>query len=211
MGMKNRAKWLYARKLEEMSKEMPFNKVKIKDLCERCDSSIQNFYYHFHDKYELAAWIYMHDSDEALALNEDYTLENVTKTYDVYWRHRDFYWWVFNDPSKFNVGVSIRQSMVEFETGLLCKATGLERLPIQLVALVHYHSDGMITLLEEWILGTLRMNAEELARFQIAFMPEPLLKLTHPLGLPRVSVHGRHAGHDRRRGRVCLTDPVQGH
>ena len=176
--MKDRAKWLYARKLQEMSHEMPFNKVKVKDLCERCDSSVQNFYYHFHDKYELAAWIYQQDSTKGIefTLQNSYNVEGAKATYDIYLEHREFYWWVFNDPSHYNVGTYIRENMIEWERGLLVQACGTEALPPKLETLVIYHSYGMVSVLEDWILGRITLTSRELAEFQVENMPEPLLR-----------------------------------
>ena len=40
------------------SSEMPFNKISISKICEKCDMNRKSFYYHFHDKYDLVTWIF---------------------------------------------------------------------------------------------------------------------------------------------------------
>lgn len=58
MTLKNQTKLLFAQELEQMLKVMPMEKIRIVDLCKRCGTITQTFYYHFHDKYELVAWIF---------------------------------------------------------------------------------------------------------------------------------------------------------
>lgn len=44
--------------LKELMDEMPFAKVSISDICEKCDMNRKSFYYHFKDKYDLVNWIF---------------------------------------------------------------------------------------------------------------------------------------------------------
>lgn len=56
---------------EEMLVEMPFNKVTVSALVERCEISSNTFYYHFRDIYELLdRWITM-KVDKYINLSED--------------------------------------------------------------------------------------------------------------------------------------------
>lgn len=45
----------------------PIDKISVKGLVELCDINRQTFYYHFHDLYDLAKWMYLRDLKEALA------------------------------------------------------------------------------------------------------------------------------------------------
>ena len=47
--------------LKELTRKKSFDKIKISDITEYCGLNRQTFYYHFHDKYELADWIYDQD------------------------------------------------------------------------------------------------------------------------------------------------------
>lgn len=44
--------------LKELMKELPFGKISISDICEKCNMSRKSFYYHFKDKYDLVNWIF---------------------------------------------------------------------------------------------------------------------------------------------------------
>ena len=37
---------------------MPFSKISVGDICERCDMNRKSFYYHFKDKYDLVNWVF---------------------------------------------------------------------------------------------------------------------------------------------------------
>ena len=39
--------------------ERPVDKITVKDIVEDCGINRNTFYYHFHDKYHLIAWIFM--------------------------------------------------------------------------------------------------------------------------------------------------------
>lgn len=59
--MKDRTKIMFAEGLENMLKDMPLDKVRVAKLCERCGTTPPTFYYYFHDKYELVAWMFLQD------------------------------------------------------------------------------------------------------------------------------------------------------
>lgn len=47
-----------ANALRELMEDMPFEKIQISQICERCDMNRKSFYYHFKDKYDLVNWIF---------------------------------------------------------------------------------------------------------------------------------------------------------
>lgn len=40
--------------LKELMAEVPFEKITVAQICEKCDMNRKSFYYHFRDKYDLA-------------------------------------------------------------------------------------------------------------------------------------------------------------
>lgn len=61
MSIKDRTKNMFADVLREMIKTVPLDRIRVKDLCDHCGVERQTFYYHFKDKYDLIAWIYLQD------------------------------------------------------------------------------------------------------------------------------------------------------
>lgn len=43
---------------KELMTEIPFEKISISNICEKCNMSRKSFYYHFKDKYDLVNWIF---------------------------------------------------------------------------------------------------------------------------------------------------------
>ena len=76
-SLKNQTKLLFAQKLEEMLQTIPMDKIRIIDLCKRCETIPQTFYYHFHDKYELVAWIFLYDFSKVYGDKSQNTLLKV--------------------------------------------------------------------------------------------------------------------------------------
>ena len=57
--------------LKSLMSEMPFDKITVTQICDRCSMNRKSFYYHFKDKYELVNWIF---DTEILALIEQESL-----------------------------------------------------------------------------------------------------------------------------------------
>ncbi len=58
MADSNITKQALASALEALVTEMPFAKISVSNICERCDMNRKSFYYHFKDKYDLVNWIF---------------------------------------------------------------------------------------------------------------------------------------------------------
>ena len=58
MADSNITKKALASALTELMDEVPFSKISVVDICERCDMNRKSFYYHFKDKYDLVNWIF---------------------------------------------------------------------------------------------------------------------------------------------------------
>ena len=58
MADSNITKRALASALRELMQEVPFDKIQVTHICERCDMNRKSFYYHFMDKYDLVNWIF---------------------------------------------------------------------------------------------------------------------------------------------------------
>jgi len=58
MADSNITKKALANALKELMEEVPFDKIQIGHICERCAMNRKSFYYHFKDKYDLLNWIF---------------------------------------------------------------------------------------------------------------------------------------------------------
>ena len=54
----NITKRALASALKDLMQQIPFQKISVADVCQKCDMNRKSFYYHFRDKYELMNWIF---------------------------------------------------------------------------------------------------------------------------------------------------------
>lgn len=66
MSDSNITKRSLASALKELMEEMPFAKITVADICEKCGMNRKSFYYHFRDKYDLVNWIFYTEFVERL-------------------------------------------------------------------------------------------------------------------------------------------------
>lgn len=72
MAYSNVTKTAMAEAMKALMAEMPFSRVSVGDICERCGMNRKSFYYHFKDKYDLVNWIFQTEFLEVLNV-QDYT------------------------------------------------------------------------------------------------------------------------------------------
>jgi probable dihydroxyacetone kinase regulator len=70
--LENETKALLANSLIDMLKKKPLEKITVKALVNECGLTRQTFYNHFYDIYMLVEWIYLRETEKALAENKDY-------------------------------------------------------------------------------------------------------------------------------------------
>ena len=58
MADSNITKKALAAALKELMEEKAFEKIRVGDICDKCDMNRKSFYYHFKDKYDLVNWIF---------------------------------------------------------------------------------------------------------------------------------------------------------
>ncbi|KRL66852.1 TetR/AcrR family transcriptional regulator C-terminal domain-containing protein [Companilactobacillus versmoldensis] len=172
MTLKNQTKLLFANQLEQMLINTPMDKIRVVDLCKRCGTIPQTFYYHFHDKYELVAWAFLKDfSSIYIDQDNNYSVESITENLVQMKRHQKFYQQTYTQRSQ----NSIRDYIQKFNQQTAIEAvesfSGKEITSKQMLQ-VKYHSYGMMGLFEEWISGKLSLSEKELATFQYEQTPD---------------------------------------
>lgn len=92
MADSNITKRALAAALKELMNEMPFSKIRISDICTKCDMNRKSFYYHFKDKYDLINWIF---DTEYLAMASKktykYRIDSLLDISTYFYENRKFY------------------------------------------------------------------------------------------------------------------------
>lgn len=82
--------------LQELMEEVPFEKINVAHICEKCNMNRKSFYYHFKDKYDLVNWIF---DTEFIALSKVGISESqpgerwefIEQTCNYFYENRSFY------------------------------------------------------------------------------------------------------------------------
>lgn len=175
MALRNMTKQLFADELIKMTSAVPFDKIRVGELCRRCGADRRTFYYHFMDKYDLAAWIFLQDYIASLASEQGYyTLQHNINTLERMYNNRSFYKAVFSDDSQNAVRSYIYRYFYDLGTDAMKEHFHLEVLPADMDYAVRSHAYACIGLTFEWLRGELNYTPEQFARLQYRFMPQQL-------------------------------------
>ena len=175
--LKDRTKWLFANTLMEMVETMPLEKVRVRELCERCGADRQTFYYHFSDKYDLAAWIYIQDYESSLTDTDGkYTVEHAA---GILRRMKDkevFYRKALSDKSQNAISQYLYEYYVKLGTTAVCADRGTDKLPVQDLYAIKSHAFACVGHTMEWLEGKAGYTPMEFALLQYTYMPDFLKK-----------------------------------
>ena len=164
---KDRTKAMFAAEIESMVETSPLVGISVKDLCERCGVPRQTFYYHFHDKYELVAWIFFQDlmSSGSLAEGAEGGLEeHLSEILGKLWQRKTFYRRAFDGAWE----VSILRYVYEFDVGYALEAIeaseGAGVVNEEVRFNVSFAAYGCMTMCIEWLNGRLDLTVDEMSR-----------------------------------------------
>ncbi len=168
-------KQMFADELIRMVSSVPFEKIRVGELCRRCGADRRTFYYHFMDKYDLAAWIFLQDYIASLEAEQGrYTLRHNINTLERMFSNRAFYKAVFTDTSQNAVRKYIYDYFYRLGTGAMKEHYHLDSLPEEMDYAVRSHAYACIGLTFEWLQGQVSYTPEQFARLQYRFMPQQL-------------------------------------
>ncbi|MBQ6197272.1 MAG: TetR/AcrR family transcriptional regulator C-terminal domain-containing protein [Lachnospiraceae bacterium] len=173
--MRNRTKQLFADTLLEMSKTKPIREIQVKDLCLNCGADRTTFYYHFRDKYDLVAWIYMslyleEEKNASIINGEDMIIRMLKRI----WTHKAFFRNALQDTSQNNLGEYLLDFYISNERKIACKFLGSDTLDEETEYLIKQYSFGCLLHTVEWLLGKNNLTAEAFGHYQYMCMPDIL-------------------------------------
>lgn len=168
MTLKDATKLLFAQAMEDLLKTEPLSEVSVTSLCEKCDVPRQTFYYHFKDKYDLIAWIFMQDFDYAsLPIYEYEPVEyekQMTKLLDCLQKKKEFYCHVLKDTSQNSLYGYILEYDIEFAKQILQTKTQKATPSPEEMFTVLFNTYGGLASTFEWLLGNIDLPTERFAK-----------------------------------------------
>lgn len=165
MAGANITKRALAKAMKELAEEVPFSKITVEDICERCHLNRTSFYYHFKDKFDLANWIFDTEFQE---IANRFPAEPVGAEEDEWELYRLLSAYLYENRGFYRNALAVRgqNSMTEHFRELcrpvirsrLCQAMGVGKVhPF----LVEFFTDAVLCAIERWITDRDIMAPEE--------------------------------------------------
>lgn len=165
MSLKEKAKEIFAEEIEHEAASKSISDITVSDICKACEATRQSFYYHFHDKYDLIAWIYMQDFAFSIEKAGDFGKDTLVGMFQRIYQRKSFYQNAFSDHSQNNLLDYINQYDTKFLLDMLGKEYNIDTSSIELETAVRYHSYGLIGVIKDWLNGNIKETDDQLAEF----------------------------------------------
>ncbi len=154
MADSNITKRALAAALRELMTELPFEKINVSHICERCQMNRKSFYYHFKDKYDLVNWIF---DTEFIALiqsaHPDHTYQEhwsfIQRACEYFYQNHDFYRKALQVQGQNSFRDHFREYIRPLMTDRLEHLLGSDQID---EFAINFFADGVICAMERWLL-----------------------------------------------------------
>jgi AcrR family transcriptional regulator len=172
------AKDILVDSFRELVEVMPVDKISVQDIAANCDYSVATFYRYFRDKYDLISWIYANSFQEMIKKSQ-------TMAYTWQDSLRDGLLLCQKNKNKIAnliqnthghdsfIRTMININAEELKKYIL-KKSHKEMIEKSTELCIRGYCAGMVTLLCEWLLGTISISFEEMEKLFILGLPEPI-------------------------------------
>lgn len=171
--MAERTKLWIANTMKELMRTKPLDKIRVAEICEAAEIERSTFYYHFRDKYDLVAWIYVQ-----VATGMDIgSYRSAAESFERMKADYQFFQQAYEDHSQ----NALRRYILEYFQDLYEKAAkerlGVDRLDAQTRYSIRMFIHGGIAMSWEWLQNDTAEPAIEVTKMMFESMPENLKEI----------------------------------
>ena len=180
MIQKPSTKALLAASWKELAKSKPADKITIKEITQNCGMTSPTFYNHFHDKYELMAWIYNEKVEEAMGrLGKTLSYEDVVyKCIEPLLEDEEFYQNLLKNAVGQNAfRYTTNDHAIRLTSDWIKKHHNMSELPIEIQFYLRFYLRAMSETINDWFLGKCSYSPQDLTKLLIGAMPDKLKPL----------------------------------
>lgn len=180
MIVKPDTKFFIAESFKELSQKKSVDKITVKEIAKNCGLTSQTFYNHFHDKYDLIAWIYskpiekfVNDIDNDKCTLKD-SIANVVKYFldnRIFLRNL-----AMNTGGQNSFVNYVAQFHIKIFSDYIRRSQNLEKLPKDTEILIKVYCYGTVCTLCELLIKPFQISADELVKIFEKSLPESLKK-----------------------------------
>lgn len=136
----------FGKALKELMLEKEFEKIRVRNICEKCQWGRNSFYYHFKDKYDLINWIFDTEFMEILENEKGKTeLELFIAVSTYFYENKDFYKKALKIEGQNSFSEHFREVMLHFISEMY-KDKELNNFQLELL------TDTIILVFHKWII-----------------------------------------------------------
>ena len=159
--------WI-ADKMRELMKRKPIEKIRVTEICEAAELERPTFYYHFKDKYDLAAWMLYSDAAGTDVLSVPSAAAGLNKMKQEIL----FYKRAYEDQSQNALWRYMIDYFVRRYSDLAKERLGVDTLDTQLSYSIRFYCTGAVGMTREWVLEDNITSAETVVKMMFCSMPE---------------------------------------
>lgn len=166
----NRTKAWIADAMMRLMARSPIEKIRVTDICKEAEISRPTFYYHFKDKYELAAWALFQPTLEMDILSIESSVAALERLRDNYSLYRRAYEVNVQSPYW-----SYRlEHLVQMFSDRARAVLGVDELAAELAYGIRLYCHGSLGMTREWLMAEDPLPARTVVEMMFDSMPHNL-------------------------------------
>ena len=186
MADSNITKHALAAALRGLMTEMPFEKINVAQICERCGMNRKSFYYHFRDKYDLVNWIFdtefialLKDEDMGSSYREHWAF--IEKSCQYFYQNHAFYRKALQIKGQNSFSDHFREYIRPLLTDRISRLFGRDRID---EFSIDFFTDAVICAVERWLLTRECMPPEQFVEKLKGLIEEGALSICREMDQP---------------------------
>ena len=168
--MAERTKIWIADKMKELMKTKPLDKIRVTEICRVAEIKRPTFYYHFKDKYDLVAWIFLSDAYDTDVISAESAAKGMAKMRQEF----IFYKRAYDDVSQNALWQYMLEYFVKRYELIAKEKLHTEVLDTQLKYSIRLYCYGCVGMTKEWLLNDNTTSAETVVQMMFASMPNDM-------------------------------------
>lgn len=166
--MPDRTKLWIADKMKKIMATKPLDKIRVTEICREADIERPTFYYHFKDKYDLVAWIFINNAFKTDILS----LESAANAMNQMKRDYIFYKRAYEDSSQNPLLKYMLEYFVDRYSAAARSILNTNTLDTQILYSIKLYCYGCVGMTREWLMNDNITPAEIIVEMMFNSMPE---------------------------------------
>ena len=183
-GKQEKTKYKLAASMKECMKQMPVDKITVKNIVEGCGVARQTFYRNFLDKYDLINWYFAKlvlQSFEQIGMGHTVG-ESLTRKFEFILNEKVFFTEAFRSDDRNSLKEHDFELILQFYTDLLARKDS-RALDQELHFLLEMYCQGSVYMTVKWVLGGMKDSPQAMSAKLVDAMPPKLANVFERLKL----------------------------